>query len=180
MAKKRINPFVGKSNPENVGNESVEDIIQEMREMEKILGKENFNKLLRKTIDKMDYEDLQDESLDDIEDDEDFYDLEPVTTKEWSETHPANLVCASDSYYADMANDLADIVSSYKVSIPASDEFARELGRVMAAYLEDNVSGTKIFSAMRRVCKERYGYPLPFYDCHHLDYLQDHINEEDA
>lgn len=176
MAKKRINPFVGKSNPENADNESVEDIIQEMREMEKILGKENFNKLLRKTIDKMiDSGDLQDDS----EDDEDFYDLEPVTTKEWSETHPANLVCASDSYYADMANDLADIISSYKVSIPDPDEFARELGRVMAAYLEDNVSGTRIFSAMRRVCMHRYGYPLPFYDCHHPDYLQDHINEED-
>ena len=139
MAKKSINPFTGKLIHENTDNESIEDIMKEMREMEKILGKEK-----------------------------------------WSETHPANLVCASDSYYADMANDLADIVSSYKVSIPASDEFARELGRVMAAYLEDNVSGTKIFSAMRRVCKERYGYPLPFYDCHHPDYLQDHINEEDA
>ena len=179
MAKKRINPFTGKLIRENTDNESIEDIMKEMREMEKILGKENFNRLLQETIDKMDYEDLQDESLDEIDDDEELYDLDPVVTKEWSETHPASLVCASDSYYADMANDLADIVSSYKVSIPASDEFARELGRVMAAYLEDNVSGTKIFSAMRRVCKERYGYPLPFYDCQHPDYLQDHINVED-
>lgn len=179
MAKKSINPFTGKLIHENTDNESIEDIMKEMWEMEKILGKENFNRLLQETIDKMDYEDLQDESLDEIDDDEELFDLDPVTTKEWSETHPAKLVCASDSYYADMANDLADIVSSYKVSIPGPDEFARELGRVMAAYLEDNVSGTKIFSAMRRVCKERYGYPLPFYDCHHPDYLQDHINEED-
>lgn len=102
-----------------------------------------------------------------------------VTASEWAIMHPALLECGSDQYYADLANELADIIRKIKLSPTAPDNLAREIGIVLSAYLEDLVSDTKVFSAMRRVCLHRYAYRLPFYDCDHPDYMPDHINEED-
>ena len=102
-----------------------------------------------------------------------------VTASEWSMMHPTNLKCRSDQYYADLANDLCDIIHKIKLPPSAPKNLAHELGIVLSAYLEDLVSGTKVFSALRRVCKNSYGYRLPFYDCNHSDYMPDHINLED-
>lgn len=181
MAKKRKNPFEGNASHTDYDPESMEEIIQEMKDMEKILGKDKFNRLLEAAIRRFEKENDPDEFLDDNADldegDLEFFD--PVTIGEWSATHPAHLACGSDSYYAELATDLGDLISEYILPESAPQGIERELGRVLAAYLEDNVSGTKVFSAMRRVCLKRYGYILPFYDCNNEDYLYDHINEQD-
>lgn len=181
MQRKRKNPFEGNANNTSRDPESMEEIIQEMKDMEKSLGKEKFNQLLEAAIRKFGKENDPDGSLDDEEDfdDDDLDYFDPVTIGEWSKTHPANLICGSDSYYADLATDIGDIISGYVLPKSAPQGVERELGRVLAAYLEDNVSGTKVFSSMRRVCLERYGYQLPFYDCENDDYISDHINEQD-
>lgn len=182
MNKKRKNPFAGKTNrtgnnPETPENMSMEQLTEELRAMEKALGKERFNSLLEEAI--RNFENSEGNEGDFYDDEDDLYDFDLVTPSEWSRTHPANLVCGSDTYYAELANDLCDMICDFKIMVSDPEKLARELGRVLAAYLEDIVSGTKVFSAMRRVCMQRYGYQLPFYDCNHTDYMPDHINEED-
>lgn len=188
MAKIRKNPFAGKMNrtgnnaktPENM---SMKELTEELSAMEKALGKERFNSLLQEAIqhieDSADYDDEYFDDDVDFDDEDDFYDLDLVTSSEWSRTHPANIVCGSDLYYAELANYICDLILDFKIPMKEPEKFARELGRVLSAYLEDIVSETKVFSSMRRVCMQRYGYPLPFYDCAHEDYMPDHINEED-
>ncbi len=174
---KRKNPFAGKSNNTDPDINDIEDIAQELQKLEKELGKEEFNRLLDEAIRR--YDELEDNHDEYLDDDEDLYDIDPVTVQEWKDTHPSNLTCASDSYYAALATDICDIISEFTLPASAPHDLPRELGRVLAAYLEDIVSGTKVFSAMRRVCRQRYGYMLPFYDCEHQDYMPDHINDED-
>lgn len=185
MDKKRRNPFAEKTNlkkpnSEDLGKMSLEELTQELKAMERAVGKEKFSQLVEEAIRKFENSEEALATDDEFKDENgNLYDFDLVTTTEWSETHPANLVCGSDKYYADLANDLTDIICEFTLPRNIPDNFVRELGRVLAAYLEDIVSETKVFSAMRRVCKERYGYPLPFYDCAHPDYITDHINEED-
>lgn len=179
MNRKRKNPFAGMANPrgdnaKSPENMSMWELTEELRRMEKALGKEQFNRLMEKAVEEYEFSREKDE-LDHEGDDL----LDPVTTYEWNQTHPANLVCASDKYYADLATDFYELIYYSKIPVRDPDPLARELGRVLAAYLEDIVSGTKVFSAMRRVCMQKYGYRLPFYDCDHEDYMPDHINEED-
>lgn len=178
MDKKRKNPFADnnlKRNPRKVDDMSIEEITRGLKDMEKILGKEKFEELIDAAI-----LELQESDGKEFPEDEDFDGWYFVSTRDWTETHPANLVCRSDEYYAELANDIADLVQ-YDNDLRArfGSDFAYELGRVIAAYLEDVVSETKVFSAMRRVCMQRYGYKLPFYDCTHDDYMPDHINIED-
>lgn len=185
MDKKRKNPFAGKtnqikSNSENPENMSIEELTLELKAMESALGKEKFSQLLEEAIRKFDNtEESRNAMHDFLDNNENPDDFDLVTAADWKETHPANLVCGSDKYYADLANDLTDIIYEFILPPNIPENFAEKLGRVLAAYMEDIVSGTKVFSAMRRVCRQYYGYPLPFYDCDHSDYMPDHINEED-
>ncbi len=181
MTKKRKNPFEGKSsfmreNPKPTEEMSFEEWTEELRTMEKALGKERFNNLLEEALQGLNN---SEEFDDELYDEEDAYEFDFVTSIEWSQTHPAKLVCGSDAYYAELANDLCDLILDFKIMVSEPEKLARELGRVLAAYLEDIVSDTRIFSSMREVCVQRYGYRLPFYDCEHEDYLPDHINVED-
>lgn len=192
MSRKRKNPFATTNEAQEYlekssENMSLQELRKEFNRLEKAVGKEEFNRILGEAIAKLgvsqedetpyDKEALEyaEEPYDDV--DMDFHDQ--VTTLEWIQTHPANLVCGSDSYYAELANDLCRIISTYNIQIENKNALTRELGRVLAAYFEDIVSETKVFSSMRRICIEKYGYRLPFYDCDHEDYMADHINEED-
>ena len=181
MAKIRKNPFAGKNNTVNNNtktpeNMSLEQLTEELRAMEKALGKKRFASLLDEAIQNFEDSEGIDEYPEEVED---SYDFDLVTPSEWSKTHPANIVCGSDLYYAELANDICDMILKFRIPMNEPEKFARELGRVLSAYLEDIVSETKVFSAMRRVCMQRYGYRLPFYDCNHEDYMPDHLNEED-
>ena len=181
MAKIRKNPFAGRNNtvnnkPKTPEDMSLEELTEELRAMEKALGKKRFASLLDEAIQNFEDSEGIDEYPEEVED---SYDFDLVTPSEWSKTHPANIVCGSDLYYAELANDICDMILKFRIPMNEPEKFARELGRVLSAYLEDIVSETKVFSAMRRVCMQRYGYRLPFYDCNHEDYMPDHINEED-
>ncbi len=181
MAKKRKNPFEGQPNfmkdqPRDPKDMTMEEFASEFQAMEKILGKKRFDEILTNALRKIEESEA---NQDDLFKDRPDYFIASVTGKEWSETHPANLSCASDAYYADLANEVIDFISRYTIQVSEPEPLIRELGRTLAAYLEAVVSGTKVFSAMRRVCLNRYGYRLPFYDCTHEDYMEDHINIED-
>ncbi len=161
---------------------SMAEVSEELRAMEKALGKEKFSRLFEEAIQSFENSEYNEDGFldeEDYDDEDDFSDFDMVTPGEWSRTHPANIVCGSDKYYSELANEICDLILDFKIPMKDPYTFARELGRVLAAYLEDIVSETKVFSAMRRVCLQRYGYRLPFYDCNHADYMPDHINEED-
>lgn len=84
---------------------SMEELTEELRAMEKALGKERFNSLLEEAIQNFgNSADDEDRDFDD-EDEDDFYDIDLVTTSEWCQTYPANIVCGSDLYYAELANE---------------------------------------------------------------------------
>lgn len=178
MAKKtRINPFSNNSAGSGLSPRDKEkttaELVEELRSIEKSLGKEKFKQLLKKSLNN-----LASPHKNNREEEEDYW-PNPVTISEWSATHPANLKCKSDEYYADLANELRKLISTFRLPPGIPSDVERELGIVLAKYLEDLVSGTKVFSAMRRVCSRKYGYPLPFYDCDHPEYMPDHLNIED-
>lgn len=107
------------------------------------------------------------------------YEFEPISTEEWSLTHPMGVKCGSDKFYADFANDVQERLLNMRVAPNMPDGVFRETAMAIAAYLEDFVSDLGVWRAMRGLYRERFGTWLPFFDCSHDDYAEDDVNIED-
>lgn len=108
-------------------------------------------------------------------------DLNKITTKDWSATHPLSLTCGGDKYYANLANELYKKIGEYPIDLgkfPIEELYG--WSKTLAAYLEDFVSDTHIWDSFRNMYKAKYGKWLPFYDTDHDDYFTDDINIEDV
>lgn len=105
--------------------------------------------------------------------------IDIVTEKDWTLTHPFQLKCGSDRYYAALANELQGefLKMPFPPFLPQNLE--RETAMTLAAYLEDIVSGTGVWNSIRDLYKRKYGSQLPFFDCDPEDYFEDDINIED-
>lgn len=103
----------------------------------------------------------------------------PVTAAEWAKTHPFMQACGSDYYYATLATELNEKMWDLPIDPTLPQGTLREASRSIAAYLEDLVSGTGIWAAVRRIYQQRYGRILPFYDVDSDDYFEDDLNIED-
>lgn len=102
-----------------------------------------------------------------------------VTPEDWARTHPFELKCASDMYYADLANEILDRFMEIPTDSPFPRGSMRAAAMSVAAYLEDLVTGTGIWDAVRSMYADKEGRKLPFYDIDPEDYFDDDLNIED-
>lgn len=103
----------------------------------------------------------------------------PVTAREWTLTHPVLLGCGSDAFYVKLANKMQKLILEAQFPPNFPENAPYEIAMTCAAYMEDFVSGTGVWKAMRSLYRERYGQWLPFFDTAHDDYFEDDINIED-
>ncbi len=106
--------------------------------------------------------------------------MNPVfKTKDWSDTHPLSTVCGSDKFYAELASRLFCRFSLLRMQKGMPDGTLYIAAQSIAAYLEDMVSETGVWQAVRNIYREIYGKRLPFYDVDPEDYFENDINVED-
>lgn len=106
-------------------------------------------------------------------------DLPMFNAEDWQLTHPNSIKCGSDSFYARIASEIyADFyVIRTEGNIPDGTYFVA--AQSIAAYLEDIISGTQVWQAVRNIYKRTYGAQLPFYEVDPEDYFDDDINIQD-
>ncbi len=93
--------------------------------------------------------------------------------------HPYKYSDSTDRYYTALANKIVDILDNVSMEDWADDDMRRDIAVAMALYLEDVVSGTKIWRTFTEECKARYGVYVPFYEIDE-DYCPDEINIQDV
>lgn len=76
-----------------------------------------------------------------------------VTTKEWMELHPYTHHSYTDVYYQTLATKL----------FKQRKEIGKECAMAISAYLEDIVSNLNLWKNFRRLFRQHYGQPIPFY-----------------
>ena len=103
----------------------------------------------------------------------------PVSVDDWRHTHPLNMSCGSDKFYTDLANRIFRTFANLMLPPDLPSGFYIEVAMVAAKYLEDFVSDTGVWRAMRALYRERFGKWLPFFDTDHDDYYEDDLNIED-
>ncbi|MCM1520191.1 MAG: DUF3843 family protein [Lachnoclostridium sp.] len=103
-----------------------------------------------------------------------------IPVSDWTETHPGRMSCGSDRFYANLASDLnAEFtILNQNGLMPDGTPYAAAMS--LAAYLEDIVSGTGVWQAVRNIYKRTYGAQLPFYEVDPDDYFEDDINIQDV
>lgn len=103
-----------------------------------------------------------------------------VIEYDWNSTHPFGLTCSSDKFYASFATELlyAFCCKNYDGQLP--DGVLRSAAMSISAYLEDLVSGTGIWNAVRKMYREQNNRAFPFYDIDPEDYFDDDLNIEDV
>ena len=85
-----------------------------------------------------------------------------IPVSEITKRHPDKLYCSTDREYANLANEIYDLVGK---ALPLVDD--REMRNAcvsLALYFEDIHSGTHQFDAFARLYGKMYGMYLPFYD----------------
>lgn len=102
-----------------------------------------------------------------------------IPVSDWAGTHPGGMSCGSDRFYAKLASDIYAEFSILNQDglMPDGTPYAAAMS--IAAYLEDIVSGTCVWQAIRNIYKRTYGAQLPFYEVDPDDYYDDDINIQD-
>lgn len=96
-----------------------------------------------------------------------------IYANEWLKLHPYNSMQPSDSYFVNLSNQLY-----HACTLTLPDTFRKKLSMYIAAYLEDQISGLKLWQSFTTEHQRLYGKRLPFYTLT-TDYMADEINEED-
>ena len=84
-----------------------------------------------------------------------------IPVSEITKRHPDMLYCSTDREYANLANEIYDLVG--KVLPFVDDREMRNACVSLALYFEDIHSGTHQFDAFTRLYGKMYGMYLPFY-----------------
>ncbi|MCM1142349.1 MAG: DUF3843 family protein [Muribaculum sp.] len=117
---------------------------------------------------------------DDTDDDGNYLHKElPISETEWTDTHPFLLKCGSDRFYAEVANEILYGFERLNLDPSLPKGVMRTAAKSAAAYLEDIISETGIWHAVRSMYGRRYHKILPFYDVNPEDYYEDDLNIED-
>ena len=93
----------------------------------------------------------------------------------WLHLHPYKAVQPSDAYYVELANRLLAVMTLPALSV----DVRCRLSLYLAAYLEDQVSGLKLWQTFLKEHQRMYGSVLPFYAVS-ADYFSDEVNPEDV
>lgn len=109
-----------------------------------------------------------------------------IYIQDWLGQHPYQGRSDADRYYLQVANDIHDALSTLWFDEEETDalirpEIIKTLSVYLTCYLEDVVSGTKLFDAFRTEHKALYGKMLPFFEDQDLtDYFPEDINPQDV
>ena len=152
--------------------EKPEDRIQLLRAIQ--MMKEEYDK------DPEGFLDYMGSIYDDMDEDDPFPDAElPITENEWSLTHPFQLKCGSDKFYAEVAEDILCGLMMLNLDSSLPKGVTRTAAKSAAAYLEDIISETGIWNSVRTIYRKRYNRILPFFEVNPEDYYDDDLNIED-
>lgn len=102
-----------------------------------------------------------------------------IRPEDWTATHPFLVKCGSDDFYSRLATRLYYRFSLVNIEKGMPEGTLYVAARSIAAYLEDVVSETGVWQAIRNIYQRRYGKTLPFYDVDREDYFEDDINIDD-
>ena len=85
-----------------------------------------------------------------------------IPVSEITKLHPDMLYCLTDREYANLANEICDVLGSRLGFM--DDKGLRNACVSLALYFEDIHSGTHQFDVFTRLYGKMYGMYLPFYD----------------
>lgn len=86
-----------------------------------------------------------------------------ISARDIMELHPKMMHCASDFYYARVANEIKDALAHTRLD--ENEEYVRkEFALKLTMYLEDVVSEAGVWDTFVRLHRRMYGRPLPFFD----------------
>lgn len=106
--------------------------------------------------------------------------MKKIYPVEWMELHGYTQVDSVDRYYTDIANRIYRVFLAHPDEwVMEYDEDIRYVSLCLAAWFEDVISQTGIWTTFTAECKKRYGKWLPFYPLDD-DYYPDEINVEDV
>lgn len=98
-----------------------------------------------------------------------------IFPQQWLDVHPYEVQQSSDVYYVELANHLYHAAQINDIP----EQVRKDICVYVATYLEDIVSGLRLWEAFRLMYKQLYGGKLPFYDIEN-DYYDDEINYSDV
>lgn len=108
-----------------------------------------------------------------------------IYIQDWLGQHAYQGRSEADRYYLQVANEVHDALSTLWFDEEETDalikpEIIKTLSMYLTCYLEDIVSGTKLFDAFRKEHQAIYGNMLPFFnDAELTDYYPEDINPQD-
>jgi hypothetical protein len=85
-----------------------------------------------------------------------------ITAGDIRRRHPRYLTCETDRQYAQLANDIYDMMNEELAFMEERE--IRNASISLALYFEDMRSGTHQFEAFAHLYKKMYGYYLPYYN----------------
>lgn len=102
-----------------------------------------------------------------------------IYTKDWLNYHPYKTSDATDSYFANLAENIYNIITASVISDAFVDSATtRDVAIRLTMWFEDLVSETGIWKAVVTEFKNRYNYALPFYELNEY-YEEGMVNIED-
>lgn len=123
--------------------------------------------------------DMLEQIYDEYDEGNPFIEEPPITEKEWALTHPFQLKCGSDKFYANVATEILRGFEILNIDQSIPNGVLRTSAKSAAAYLEDIISETGIWNAVRTMYRKRYNRILPFYEVDESDYYDDDLNLDD-
>lgn len=148
------------------------DRVQLLRAIE--LMKEEYDK------DPEGFLDYMDSIYDEMDEDGEYpYSEFPITGEEWTQTHPFQLKCGSDLFYAKVATEILRGFESLNIDRSIPKGVLRTAAKSAAAYLEDIISETGVWNAVRTMYRKKFNRILPFFDVDADDYFDDDLNLDD-
>lgn len=100
--------------------------------------------------------------------------------KEWIEIHPYEKSDNIDHEYLNVSKKIFNALLCDEDLVEIDSTVLRQLSLILTAYLEDVVSNYGLWSAFRKIHKEKYARWIPFYDVNEEMYFFDEINLEDV
>ena len=92
----------------------------------------------------------------------------PITAGDIKRRHPRYLTCQTDKAYANLANDILNLMKRDLLAFMEPNE-ARNSCISLALHFEDVHSGLHLFEAFTKMYQEMFGSYLPFYPTKGLD-----------
>ena len=90
-----------------------------------------------------------------------------ITAGDIKKRHPRYLTCETDRQYAELANDIYNII--YEEMDFMDDYELKNACISLALYFEDLHSGTHLFETFTKLYKEMFGRYVPFYSSESAD-----------